>query len=142
MMPTVSPIKVACIIDDDEIYVHLIKKIIKMKKLSEELLVFSNGQEALTYFEALPEKPTVSEQNTLPQIILLDLNMPVMDGWDFLEKYKNTAFSKNPKSTLYIVSSSIDPYEMEKAKSIDSVTDYLIKPISIEHFQTIFNKTV
>lgn len=133
-----APTKLACIIDDDEVYVHLIKKIIKLKKLSDELLVFTNGQEAINYFKTFKE---VTEDSCFPEIILLDLNMPVMDGWDFLENYNSMCLSKELKTMLYVVSSSIDPYEMEKARSLESVTDYLVKPVSIEDFEAIFNKT-
>ena len=78
------PIKLACIIDDDEVYINLVKKVIDIKKLSENLLVFKNGREALDYFSAIIEN---LNQNAFPEIILLDLNMPVMDGWDFLKKF-------------------------------------------------------
>ena len=131
------PIKLACIIDDDEVYINLIKKVIDIKKLSENLLVFKNGREALDYFTAIIEN---LNQNAFPEIILLDLNMPVMDGWDFLKKFTQISPPTNIKTTLYIVSSSIDPFEIEKAKSFTSVTDYLIKPIKLDEFEAIFNK--
>jgi len=136
MLPN-PPIKLACIIDDDEMYVNLVKKIIDVKKLSENLLVFKNGQEALDYFKAIIEN--VSE-NAFPEIILLDLNMPVMDGWKFLKKFTDIKPPAHLKTTLYIVSSSIDQYEIEKAKSYSLVTDYLIKPVDLDEFELIFNR--
>ena len=136
-MKTITPpIKLACIIDDDEVYINLIKKIIDLKKLSENLLVFNNGQEALDYFTAIMENIS---QDAFPEIILLDLNMPVMDGWDFLKRFTPITPPKDVETTLYIVSSSIDPSEMEKAKSFTTVADYLIKPIKIEEFEAIFH---
>ena len=136
MKTTSPPIKLACIIDDDEVYINLIKKVIDLKKLSENLLVFNNGRDALDYFTAIIENVS---QNAFPEIILLDLNMPVMDGWDFLKSFTQINPPKHIKTTLYIVSSSIDPFEIEKAKSFSSVTDYLIKPIKLEEFEAIFN---
>ena len=136
MLPN-PPIKLACIIDDDEMYVNLVKKIIDVKKLSENLLVFNNGQEALDYFKAIIEN--VSE-NAFPEIILLDLNMPVMDGWKFLKQFTEIKPPADLKTTLYIVSSSIDQYEIEKAKSYSMVTDYLIKPVDLDEFELIFNR--
>jgi CheY-like chemotaxis protein len=133
---TTPPIKLACIIDDDEVYINLIRKIVNIRKLSENLLVFHNGKEALDYFTAIIEN--VSE-NAFPEIILLDLNMPVMDGWDFLAQFTKINSPNDLKTTLYIVSSSIDPYEIEKAKSFSLVTDYLIKPIDLSEFEAIFS---
>jgi len=129
------PIKLACIIDDDDVYIHLIKKIVDLKKLCENLLIFKNGKEALEYFKAIIEN---TSNDVLPEIILLDLNMPVMDGWKFLKKFTKISSPVAHQTTLYIVSSSIDSYEIEKAKSYDLVTDYLVKPITIDSLETLF----
>ncbi len=137
MKTPLSKIKLSCIIDDDDVYINLIKKIIDIKKLSENLLVFKNGQEALDYFKPIMEN--ISEEN-FPEIILLDLNMPVMDGWKFLNEFTQIKTKKKIMPTIYIVSSSINPYDVEKAKSYSLVTDYLIKPIDIAQFEALFLK--
>lgn len=135
-MVSQSTIKLSCIIDDDEVYVNLVKKIIDIKKLSDNLLVFKNGKEALDYFKAILNNLS---QDKFPEIILLDLNMPVMDGWSFLKEFTAIKPPKNLQTTLYIVSSSIDKTEIERAKEFELVTDYLIKPIEISKFEAIFN---
>jgi len=76
--------ELACIIDDDKVYVNLVKKIIETKKLCETLLIFKDGKESIDYFEALLQN---LEEERIPEIIFLDLNMPVMDGWEFLERF-------------------------------------------------------
>jgi len=136
-MPTSAPIKLSCIIDDDAVYINLVKKIIDIKKLSENLLIFKNGKEALDYFAAIIEN---LNEEAFPEIILLDLNMPVMDGWNFLKEFTALKPPKSMSTTLYIVSSSIDDYEIQKAKSYEWVTDYLIKPLNLQEFESIFNK--
>ncbi len=132
-------VELACIIDDDKIYVNLVKKIIEIKKLSENLLIYKNGKEALDYFKNIME--TVTDEDKLPDIIFLDLNMPVMDGWEFLNEFIKIKNNLNKKITLYVVSSSIDPRDLERAKSFNLVTDYLIKPIELKKFEKIFEKT-
>jgi len=67
--------KMAYILDDGSIYVNFVKKIIDTKKLFNNLLVFKDG---IDYFEAILQ---VLENNDIPEIILLDINMPIMDGW-------------------------------------------------------------
>ncbi len=133
------PIELACIIDDDRIYVNLVKKIIEIKKLSQNLIIFKNGKEALDYFKATLE--SVNEDR-LPNIIFLDLNMPIMDGWEFLSEFVKIKNNFNKKITLYVVSSSIDPRDLERAKSFNMVTDYLIKPIELKRFEKIFSREV
>ncbi|MBT8296639.1 MAG: response regulator [Gramella sp.] len=132
-------VELACIIDDDKIYVNLVKKIIEIKKLSENLLIYKNGKEALDYFKDIMEN--VTDEDKLPDIIFLDLNMPVMDGWEFLNEFIKIKNRLNKKITLYVVSSSIDPRDLERAKSFNLVTDYLIKPIELKKFEKIFEKT-
>ena len=132
-------VELACIIDDDKIYVNLVKKIIEIKKLSENLLIYKNGKEALDYFKEIMENAT--DEDKLPDIIFLDLNMPVMDGWEFLNEFIKIKNKLHKKITLYVVSSSIDPRDLERAKSFNLVTDYLIKPIELKKFEKIFEKT-
>ena len=136
-MPTSAPIKLSCIIDDDNVYINLVKKVIDIKKLSDNLLIFKNGKEAIDYFAAIIEN---LNEEAFPEIILLDLNMPVMDGWNFLKEFTALKPPKSLSTTLYIVSSSIDAYEIERAKSFELVTDYLIKPLNLEEFEGIFNR--
>lgn len=132
-------IELACIIDDDKIYVNLVRKIIEIKKLSENLLIFKNGLEALEYFKVILSNMT---EEKLPDIIFLDLNMPVMDGWEFLGEFIKIKNNFDKKITLYVVSSSIDPRDLERAKSFNLVTDYLIKPIELKKFEKIFDRGV
>ncbi|APS37958.1 MULTISPECIES: response regulator [Salegentibacter] len=130
-------VELACIIDDDKIYVNLVKKIIEIKKLSNNLLIFKNGMEALDHFKLILENAT---EDRLPDIIFLDINMPVMDGWEFLNEFIKIKNNFEKKITLYVVSSSIDPRDLERAKSINLVTDYLIKPIELKKFEKIFDR--
>ena len=134
-MKLTSPIKLSCIIDDDDVYINLVKKIINIKNLSENLLVFNNGKEAIDYFKAIISG---INENVFPEIILLDLNMPVMDGWNFLREFTQIKSPIKNKTTLYIVSSSINPEDIEKSKQFSDVSDYLVKPINMDDFEAIF----
>jgi len=118
-------------------YTNLIIKMIDMKRLSKNLLVFRNGKEALDYFIRALEK---TEDSEVPQVILLDLNMPVMDGWQFLKELEQHNFPQLKNTTLYIVSSSINPADIERSKTINFVHDFLVKPISTEELIEIFVK--
>ncbi|TSE08021.1 response regulator [Aquimarina algiphila] len=123
-----------CIIDDDNIYISLVRKIIELKKLSDVVLVFNNGREALDFFlKSLGDE----QKEEVPQVILLDLNMPIMDGWEFLNEFSKIRNKISKKIDLYVVSSSIDSRDIERAKAIDVVSDYLTKPIKLNDFERI-----
>jgi CheY-like chemotaxis protein len=120
------------LIDDDDVFVFLTKKIIERSEADIQLSVFQNGQEAIDYLRGAAEKVEL-----LPDIILLDLNMPVMDGWEFLKVYKTFNLAQKKHIELYIVTSSISPYEVERAKSIEEVQEFIVKPIGKEKFKDI-----
>ncbi|MEM5563612.1 response regulator [Psychroserpens sp. AS72] len=131
-------IKMACIIDDDSIYVTLVKKIIETKKLCDNLLVFKDGKDGIDYFETILQN---IEQSGIPEIILLDINMPIMDGWEFIERFTKIQNKFKKRITLYVVSSSINITDIDKAKSLSSVENYLVKPVKIDELEAVFSRT-
>jgi len=133
-----NKIKLACIIDDDSIYVNLIKKIIETKKLCDNLLIFNDGKDGIDYFESLLQNFT---KDNIPEVILLDINMPIMDGWEFIERFTKIKNKFHRQITLYVVSSSINVTDVDKAKSLSSVENYLVKPVNIDELEAIFRKS-
>lgn len=125
-------IDLACIIDDDPVFVFGAKKIMELGNISKSFMVFPNGAKAI---DAL--KPMIIANQKLPDFILLDINMPVMDGWEFLDELVKIPCKK--EITIYIVTSSIDPADMDKAKTYTSVTNYLIKPITTDKLQQVLS---
>ncbi|SDS83819.1 Response regulator receiver domain-containing protein [Gillisia sp. Hel1_33_143] len=124
-------IDIACIIDDDPIFVFSAKKIMQIADFCNGFLVFHNGHEAISNLKAIISN---KEQN-MPDVILLDLNMPVMDGWEFLDEF--VKIPSNKEITIYIVTSSVDPYDVIKAKAYDHVSNYIVKPISMESLKEL-----
>jgi CheY-like chemotaxis protein len=118
------------LIDDDDVFVFLTKKVIERSGADVALSVFSNGQEGIEYIKGI-----AADADLLPDVILLDLNMPVMDGWDFLNAYQELELAK--EIAVYIVTSSISPYEVERAKHIKEVQEFIVKPIAKEKFRDI-----
>ena len=128
-------VKILGIVDDDKIYTFLVERTIEQTNLVDLIKVFGNGLDAIDFLKKNADNP-----DSLPEIILLDLSMPVMDGWEFIEEYMLLSPKLGRMITIYIVSSSISPHDIAKAKSISSVTDFIIKPISKENLIEIFKK--
>jgi CheY-like chemotaxis protein len=122
------------IVDDDRIYIFGLSKLIEMNDFCQELQVFNNGKEALDNF-----LQDIEAGNELPEVILLDINMPVMDGWEFLDEYVKVKHKIKNKVKIYMVSSSVNLSDIDRAKTYDDIVDYVIKPIKSSDLQKISN---
>lgn len=95
------------IVDDDPITVFGIKKVLKPVAICDDIQIFQNGKEA---FDALKER-TENDQ-CMPEVIFLDINMPIMDGWDFLEELMGLDIKE--RIIINMITSSIDPLDYQK----------------------------
>ena len=121
-----------CIIDDDHIFIYGVKRLMEETSFCDNLLVYQNGQDAL---EDL--KNMVEEGVSLPSIIFLDLNMPLMTGWEFLDEYLQIEKQDPAGSKVYIVSSSIDPKDLLRIKDYNVIRNYILKPVTSDDLQNI-----
>lgn len=117
-------------VDDDPITLMLCKKVISRALFSKEIITLQNGEEAINYFNNLKQISNQESAIVLPQLIFLDLNMPVMGGWEFLDYFNDEKFSEFNSIKVVILSSTIDPEDLEKSKQYPMVFDFLSKPIS------------
>lgn len=129
--------KVLCI-NDNEITLFILKRILDKVKFSEEVIEISDGLEALNYCRKLISDPAESE-NTYPGLIFLDLNMPVMDGWGFLDHFSKHILPFFKYTKVIIISNSIDHTDSEKLKQYHFVIDFISNPLSIEYLLKIKN---
>jgi CheY-like chemotaxis protein len=125
-----TKIDLACIIDDDPIFVFGLKKIMEVSNFCESILIFKNGEDALSNLSAI-----IKKDEKIPDVILLDLNMPIMDGWQFLDEF--IKIEPSHKITIYIVSSSIDPQDINKVEKYKNIRNYIIKPVTLERLTEI-----
>ncbi|WP_293293841.1 response regulator [Allomuricauda sp.] len=129
-----KPINV-CIVDDDDIYQFTMKVTIRNIPTVKSTQVFTDGAQALEYI--INNK---NDKDALPDIIFLDINMPVMDGFQFMDEFTDLLPKLNKPIQVYLVSSSIDPKDIRKAKRNDAITDYLIKPLKSEQVKNILTQ--
>jgi CheY-like chemotaxis protein len=122
------------IVDDDSIYLSGIKKLIYTTAVNTRLSHFINGQQAI---DALKK---IREGYLLPDLILLDINMPVMDGWEFMNEFAKIKSQMGKNITVYIMSSSLDLNDLLRAKNISEITDYIFKPVKASQLREIFDR--
>ena len=110
------------VIDDDEISLLLIKRFLE-QKITQNVLPFSNGLEALNYFEK-----NASQTTQLPAVILLDITMPLMSGWQFLNELSKIEFADGYKPVICIISAYVT-IDFEKLRNYSFIKGYLTKPV-------------
>jgi CheY-like chemotaxis protein len=113
------------IVDDDPIHQRIVQIMIEKHKIYDHYLSFTNAQLALDTITENFDFPTC-----LPDVILLDLNMPVLDGWGFLERFKSIKENINKEIKIYIVSSSVDEKDILRSKAFSFVNGFISKPLS------------
>lgn len=118
------------IIDDDSIFVFVLKKLLEKNDSFSQIRDFKNADEVLELLN--------QGQQNLPDLILLDLNMPIVDGWQFLDKIENMPYKE--KLNVFIMSSSIDTSDIEKSKAYDTVKDFISKPINNDKLANLLEK--
>lgn len=114
-------------VDDDPITLMLCKKVISKAQFSNDVVTAKNGQEALGYLKDIKKLNNIAK---VPQLIFLDLNMPVMDGWEFLDNFNNDEYNSYNSTKVIVLSSTIDPEDYKKAKKYPMVFDFISKPIT------------
>ncbi len=130
-----SKFKDVFVIDDDKVFHFIIKRLFSKNNIDISPSFYLNGLDAI---EEIKEK--INSGNTLPDLILLDINMPIMDGWQFLDEFRKTRIvTQGERTTIYLVSSSDSISDINKAKEYqDQIKDYFFKPMTIEDLKKIF----
>jgi len=126
------PIKIL-LIDDDEINNFISIKLIKKALLNTEIMACLNGKFAIDQLVEIQQ----NDPNNLPDFILVDTNMPVMNGWEFLDEYTRLNIDPSRKSKIFILSPSVFSNDMNKARSYPIVKDFISKPLSVEKIKDI-----
>lgn len=126
-------------VDDDKVTQMLNQMIFTRCGFSKTSITCMNGKEALQFFENKITEGNLA--HNLPTLIFLDLNMPVMDGWEFLNAFTAHYTAAFPATKIVILSSTINPLEKEKALENKNVIEFLCKPLTLEMLSLLKNSS-
>jgi CheY-like chemotaxis protein len=132
-------LKTVMLVDDDDVTLMICKLRLEKAKFCKEVIRFENGSDAIQFFEKQLLLPT--EQRTEPELIFLDINMPVMNGWEFIQSFEAHYLSIFPNTKIIILSSSVDPKDEEMAMANQRILGFLTKPLSDQNLQELMHNT-
>jgi len=126
--------KLNCVllIDDDEPTNFLNKLTLKKMGCVDNIVTAFDGQEALNYL-------TEHQRGNPPELIFLDINMPLMNGWEFLEEYQLLSFDNDPPVVI-MLTTSINPDDEEKSKKYSTIAGFMHKPLELEEINKLIEK--
>lgn len=122
------------LIDDDEVFGFIFEEIIENSGLDLKLHIFKNGKDALNYFKEAGSKDSIEG---IPELVFLDINMPGINGWDFLEEYRRLGIAEKKHSVFTMLSSSVFDSDKSKARQYEEVSGFIVKPLTIDDVKRI-----
>ena len=122
------------LVDDDEINNFISIKLIKKALLNTEIMACLNGKFAIDQLVEIQR----NDPSKLPDYILLDINMPIMNGWEFLDEYKRLNIDPLGRTKVFIISSSVFSNDINKARSYPLVKDFISKPLNVDKIVELF----
>lgn len=128
-----NKIKNILLIDDDDIVNRINTMVIKLSDQDIEVRSAINGSVALSMLK----ESIANESDHFPDLIFLDIKMPEMDGWEFLEELKGMSENILSKCKIIMLTSSIDLIDIKRDKNNLMVYDYIVKPLNIELFKSV-----
>jgi CheY-like chemotaxis protein len=118
------------IIDDEENDNFICEAILRTSHIAEEVKTFVSAKQALAYISSDENPPVPAESDK--EIILLDIHMPMMNGWEFLDQLDYLPIHIKERYKLYILSSSVNLQDKQRAKANKYICDFLVKPLTVE----------
>lgn len=129
MVQSKPKLKNILIVDDDDEYNFITEDIFQDTDLNCNLIFKLWAMDALDYLE--------ENKGNFPDLILLDINMPIMNGWEFLEAYESRKYHITEPTIIIMNSSSVYQEDKEKAKTYTKVVDYIDKPVTVKNIYRI-----
>ena len=136
----VSKYRIVMLVDDSDIDNFINTKMLESCNFAEKIYVHTSGRSGIEFLRNLDKTPNALKE-ILPEIIFLDINMPLMDGFQFAAEFDKLGKEITDHCKLFILSSSTNPRDIASSKQSPSIVLYVTKPLSTETLESIDIKT-
>lgn len=133
-------LKCVLLIDDDDATNFLNKMVIESAGIAENIHTTLNGKEALEYLTNTDKFENGDVIYPQPYLIFLDINMPVMDGWEFMHEYQKLDEKQKKNKVIVMLTTSLNPDDKTKASLIHEINDFMSKPLLLESLKDLTEK--
>ena len=128
------------LIDDDKAINFMTKMLIKKAEITDHIETTLNGQEAIEYLTNSGKHEKTDNIYPKPMLIFLDINMPVMDGWEFAEAYSKLTLDQKGDTKIIILTSSFNPDDKERALKLSAISGFQRKILTMDGLTAIMNE--
>ncbi|MEM1215398.1 MAG: response regulator [Bacteroidota bacterium] len=134
-MTNLPKLKCILFIDDDEPTNYLNRRLATQLDCAEKIITIDQAEEALAYLKAMGQK-----EIPVPDLIFLDINMPQMNGWEFLDEYSDLDEDNKKSVIIIMLTTSLNPDDSERAKQYTEVNELKNKPLTLEMLREVVEK--
>lgn len=128
---------IIAIVDDDELFHHTMRLSLEKLDSPKRLLFFNNGEEALQHFQKY-----LTDEKKLPDLVFLDIEMPVMNGFQFMERFKKLKKDYQKQTTVHMVTASMSREDINRTRHIHEISEYLLKPLKENDLKGLLEETL
>ena len=125
-----TTLKSILLVDDNEIDTFFHRSVLEKMGVVEHIAEAYDGQQALDYLHE------AAQGGQMPELIFLDINMPIMDGWEFLDSFKQAGYD-GQSVVVMMLTTSLNPDDAERAGELHELSGFITKPLNEEHMQKI-----